>query len=217
VCEPTAETDFTDRIARRAPDFGLGPLTPERLAGLAGYLAELSRWRSATDLVGNLTEDALVDHALESAFGASLLPVDSRVLDIGSGAGFPGVPLAIFGRRVTLLEPRIRRAAFLRHVLRRLPGLNASVAAGRVERLPEGGYSAATARAVGKLARAVGEGNFLNENGLLLIWTGDPASLEAQLSPAFRPVRSVAIPQSRKRRIAVFEKCSTGNTGRSDG
>jgi 16S rRNA (guanine527-N7)-methyltransferase len=216
VCEPTGETEFAARIERRAPDFGLAPLPPERRDGLARFLSELARWKTATDLVGNLSEDALVDHALESAFGGRLLGGEDAVVDIGSGAGFPGVPLAIFGAAMTLLEPRSRRAAFLRHVLRALPGLNASVAAGRVERLPDGRYSAATARAVGGLGRAVGEGKFLNENGRLLVWTTDADNLKADLATAFRLERRIPIPQSRRREIAVFRKCSTGNIGVSD-
>jgi 16S rRNA (guanine527-N7)-methyltransferase len=213
VSEEETAPRFHRLLSRKAPEFGLA-LPEEAIRRLARHLAELSRWRGATDLVGRLSEEELAAHALESALGARLLSGAERLLDIGSGAGFPGLPLAILGFRVTLLEPRQRRAAFLRHVLRKIPGLNAEVRVARVEALSRAEFGAASARAVGDLGDLVGEGKFLEEGGKLLIWTaGNSLPARALPKEIFRPAGSLEIPGSRSRRILVFEKCSTGNTG----
>ena len=179
---------------------------------LVAFLGELSVWGEATNLVGNLSEEDLAFHCLESACGAELLEPGENVLDIGSGAGFPGIPLAIWRVRITLLEPRQRRAAFLRHALRVLgPGLNAGVRADRVEKLSEPAFDSATVRAVGGLGATVGEAKFLKPDGKLLIWTSDAAPFARDLAPVFRLESCRLIPTSRTRKIAVFRKCSTGN------
>ncbi len=207
------EARFLGLLAERAPEFALEGAEPGRFSRLARFLAELARWRHAADLVGRLSEEELSVHALESAFGARLLRQGERLLDIGSGAGFPGVPLAIFGLDTTLLEPRERRAAFLRHVLRAIPGLNARVRVARVEQLAEGPFDAASSRAVGNLGALVGKGEFLREGGKLLIWAAGAARPAQGLSSRhFRPLGEEPIPGSRSRRILLFEKCSTGNT-----
>ena len=189
------------------------PVSPERTELLVRYLAELSRWKAATNLVGDLSEEDLAFHCLESALGAGLLEPGERVLDIGSGGGFPGIPLAVWGVRVTLLEPRERRAAFLRHLLRAVPGLglNAEVRADRVEKLSGSTFDSATARAVGGLGARMGEANFLKPKGKLLIWTSDAAPYARELESVFRLEGSLPIAATRSREIAVFRKCSTGN------
>src|SRR5471032_302369 len=107
------------------------------LHALGRYLGELDAWRKRINLTGDLAPEDLCVHALESVAGVSLIPQGARVLDIGSGGGFPGVPLSIARPdiSVTLLEPRSRRASFLRHVVRTVPISNAQVLAERVENL----------------------------------------------------------------------------------
>src|SRR6516165_1988026 len=103
-------------------------LSPDGVDLLARYLAELDQWRRRVNLTGQLDAADLVAHAAEALLPADLLPRGGSLLDIGSGAGFPGVPLAIARRDVpvTLLEPRAKRASFLRHVIRILPLANAA-------------------------------------------------------------------------------------------
>src|SRR5690242_20598039 len=62
---------------------------------LARYLAELDSWRRRMNLTGKLSAPELADHVLESLAGNSLIAHGERVVDIGSGAGLPGVPIAI--------------------------------------------------------------------------------------------------------------------------
>ena len=206
---PSPPEAFRDLLAASAPAFGLS-LPPDIFDGLSRFLAELDRWRRAMDLTGPLTAPELADHALESALGANLLPPGASVLDIGSGAGFPGVPLAVCRPElsVSALEPRSKRSEFLRHVSRSVPVPNLEVVRGRLESLEGGPFGAATSRAVGHVAELAGEAPFLTPEGLLLVWTTDEEALSRELSPIFRLERVERVPGSRRRAIAVFRKAA---------
>ena len=72
-------------------------MTPvdERSDALRLYLEELTRWGARTNLVGSTEPDALRRHVEDSLAAADYLPEGSEIVDLGSGAGFPGVPLAL--------------------------------------------------------------------------------------------------------------------------
>ncbi|AHI02193.1 16S rRNA (guanine(527)-N(7))-methyltransferase RsmG [Kutzneria albida] len=110
-------------------------------------------------LIGPREVDRLWDrHVLNSAVLSELVPADCRVVDVGSGAGLPGIPLAIArpDLRLTLLEPMARRVAWLEEVVETL-GLAVDVVRGRAEEPPVrqrlGGSDAVTARAVAPMER----------------------------------------------------------------
>jgi 16S rRNA (guanine527-N7)-methyltransferase len=186
------------------------PLYEPALHALARYLAELDSWRRRINLTGDLAPEDLCVHALESAAGASLIPQGARVLDIGSGGGFPGVPLSIArpDLSVTLLEPRGKRASFLRHVVRTVPITNARVLAERVEDLNSEDYDASTCRAVGDLAEMIDGAPFLAPGGLLLAWTTESQQLAQALAPHFSLDRTHPLPGAARRAIALFRKQS---------
>jgi 16S rRNA (guanine527-N7)-methyltransferase len=175
---------------------------------MARYLAELDRWRRRINLTGALSAQELALHALESTLGASLIAHGARVIDIGSGAGFPGLPLAIVrpDLSVTLVEPRQRRAAFLRHSVRELLLQNTTVFQGRIEEVGGQTFDTATTRAVGGLPRWIGDAAFLKPAGTLLAWTTEPEKLEIGLAPLFSLETAVAIPGSALRKIAAYRK-----------
>jgi 16S rRNA (guanine527-N7)-methyltransferase len=113
-------------------------------------------------LIGPREVDRLWErHVLNSAVVGELLPRGARVVDVGSGAGLPGVPLAIVRPdvHVTLLEPMARRIAWLEEVVEEL-GLTATVHRGRAEerdvRAALGDADVVTARAVAPLAKLAG-------------------------------------------------------------
>lgn len=113
----------------------------------------------ARGVIGPREADRLWDrHVLNSAVLGELIPDGARVLDLGSGAGLPGIPLAIARPDLTvvLLEPMARRVAWLDEVVAEL-GLLVSVVRGRAEepgvRAELGGNDVVTARAVAPLGQ----------------------------------------------------------------
>ena len=136
------------------------PLSPQQLGRLLCYLAELQKWMRRINLVARDTSTAqLVElHFLDSLSMAPMLAGHPapHLLDIGSGAGFPGLVLAsIFpDSSFTLLEPRQKRAAFLRHVVRLLELPQVEVVEKRLEEFDatDKQYSQITGRAVAEPA-----------------------------------------------------------------
>ena len=121
-------------------------------------------------------------HLLNCAVVAELLPESGELVDIGSGAGLPGVVLAMLrpGIRVILLEPMLRRSAFLEECLTRLDLPNATVVRGRAEDMT-GVIKAdiATARAVAPLDRLAGwAAGLLRPGGEILAIKGQSAEQE---------------------------------------
>ncbi len=104
------------------------------------YLAELLKWNRRINLIARDTpaEEAIEIHFLDSL---TLLPLlrqaeePIHLLDVGTGAGFPGLVLAcaLPEARFTLMEPRQKRAGFLRHLIRTLGLTNTEVVADRIE------------------------------------------------------------------------------------
>lgn len=202
---PLRAEEFTRLILAASSQANL-PLPTASVALLARYLTELDRWRRAINLTGELSGPKLVEHTLESIAGSSLIPENANVIDIGSGGGFPGVPLAIArpDLTMTLLEPRKKRAAFLHHIARSVPVANASVLEARVEKLTSGAWSVATTRALGDLGRLLRSADFLRPESLLLCWTTEPKGISAVIAPLFATLRTEKLPG--RGVIAAFRK-----------
>lgn len=120
---------------------------------LAGYAELIGRYRKATNLTAAETPRSFLEnHVFDALQLLPWLPEEGRLLDIGSGAGLPGVPLAICcpGLQVTLAERRERRVAFLRIVASRLRLGNVTVEEATLspETLLSTGFEVVTGRAV---------------------------------------------------------------------
>src|SRR5207247_8469816 len=123
------------------------PLSPHTVARLVLYLQELVRWNAKVNLSG-LTEEAdiITKHFLDSLAAFKVLKVGPglirpgpglRVLDVGTGAGFPGLVLKLHDPElaVTLLEPSQTKAAFLHHMIGLLEVTGVSISIIRIEDL----------------------------------------------------------------------------------
>ena len=124
-------------------------------ARLEQYVRLLATWQRRLNLVGRASlADVWRRHVLDSAQLHPLLPPAARLLvDLGSGAGFPGMVLAIMGGpRVHLVESNQRKCAFLGEV-NRLTGAGARIHQGRIENLAPFDADVITARAVAPLDR----------------------------------------------------------------
>jgi 16S rRNA (guanine527-N7)-methyltransferase len=156
-----------DILAEGAAALGL-PLRPEQLAAFARYRDELLAWNRRVNLT-SINEPAEVEtrHFLDSLtcaaallarWGAALPMLPLRCIDVGSGGGFPGVPLklALPRLRVTLLEATGKKAEFLDHLIAALALSGVDAVAERAETLghaPEHreSYDAVFARALAPL------------------------------------------------------------------
>ncbi len=185
-----------DEVGRRlaAANFALTAADVERLAA---YLALLTRWNRVMNLTGIRELGELVDrHLIESI---ALMPLlrGERIADVGSGAGLPGLPLAILQpeRAFTLIESRAKRVRFLRQVVLELGLTNATVAHGRAEHLrPDRPFATVLARAVAPPAELLAICRDLTAPGsLLVLLTAAHLQREFEgLAPDFVPAASVA-------------------------
>ncbi len=133
-------------------------LTPLLIDQLSTFLALLLRWNGRTNLSAIRDPTAIVQrHFGESLFAATHLTPLGTLLDFGSGAGFPGIPIQLVHpqRKITLAESQGKKAAFLSEVGRVL-GLPCHVWPKRVEALPPGTHFDVVAlRAVDKMEEAL--------------------------------------------------------------
>jgi 16S rRNA (guanine527-N7)-methyltransferase len=117
---------------------------------VARYLDELVEWNRRMDLTAARSAEELVDLTLADAVAiAAVSPAQGSWVDVGSGAGAPGLILAMLlpGARFTLVEPRDRRVAFLRSAIGKFGLTNTVVERGRSDRLAEQKWDIAVSRA----------------------------------------------------------------------
>lgn len=135
-------------------------LSPTLLAQTSKYLNLLLKWNSKVNLTAvREPEEIIPRHFGESFFAARMLFPESRreaVIDVGSGAGFPGLPLAMLvpDAEMTLIESNGKKAAFLNEVIHALGLKNAKVFHGRAEAYTATA-SLATMRAVEKFEKTL--------------------------------------------------------------
>ncbi|HUB05613.1 MAG TPA: 16S rRNA (guanine(527)-N(7))-methyltransferase RsmG [Myxococcales bacterium] len=190
-------------------------LEPGQASRILAHLEELARWNQKHNLVGPGTlADWTERHSLDSLAAARFLPSGSVGIDVGSGAGFPGIPLAIARPdcQFTLVEPRMKRAAFLRSAIAKLDLKNVRVE-GRIQ-LRSRLFDFALSRAVWPLgewlsraAPLIGDGGraiaFLGRNPL-----PDERLAEEGARNGLRLVETVQYKAGKQpaREVAVFEK-----------
>jgi 16S rRNA (guanine527-N7)-methyltransferase len=149
------------------------------------YLSELKKWAGAYNLTGLRSDrDIVVKHFLDSVLFSKVLPEDLRsVADVGSGAGFPGIPLAIMRPDVSLIlmEPTEKKANFLRHICRTLHLGRTEVLQARIESVRGVKCDAAVTRALFTVSEFIGKArHLLNPGGVIVLSKGP--RLEAELS-----------------------------------
>lgn len=172
-------------------------LTQEQIQDLSCLLRELKRWNEKINLTGLKTDEAMVRVLLlgSAAFlSAHAFGGGERVMDLGSGAGFPGIPLKILSPAIdlTLVEAREKKVAFLKHLIRVLKLSDTRCLHARAEELARreemrGSFNLVTARAAGKLASVLKAASPLISEGGLFITTKGPG-YAARLSVATEAV-----------------------------
>jgi len=190
-------------------------LTPAQSGLLLQYLELLQRWNRKINLTAVRSEaDCVTRHFGESLFVTSWMHLHGRLLDVGSGAGFPGLALKIVcpELEVTLLEPVAKKRAFLKEVARTCGMKSVEVRGERLEGfvklIPSPTYDVVTSRAVGHLKTLLPLAvSCLRAGGHLCLWLGGEHSVERQdagLPISWQP--PVLIPISRERWIQIGTK-----------
>ena len=156
-------------------------LTEPEANSIDKYLDLLSKWQRSHRLVGSTSRPWLIENVvIDSLRFLEFIPTDARrVVDIGSGAGIPGIPIAVVRPSVEIMmvEAMRRRVSFLSTVIRELGLTNASVAESRVEQLGpeyERAFDIAVMRCAGTPASLVPRVMRLVKLGGTVVASGSP-------------------------------------------
>lgn len=193
-----------EKLQERVLEAGLKPLDSAALAKFDAYLELILRWNARTNLTGiRDVEGILRRHFVESIVCAQVLPVGiETLLDFGSGAGLPGIPVAICRTEiaVTLAESQSKKAAFLREVASTLK-IGGSVFGSRAETLSKH-FDCVTLRAVDRMEKAVAAAVTLVQPGgmlALMTTTTEFSKIVAEVPTLKWDEKGVLLPGSEQR------------------
>ncbi len=202
--DPTAAEQLNELLASA----GLPQLDAQLAGQFQQYLELLMRWNARLNLTAIREREGILSrHFVESIACARAVPEGvATLLDFGSGAGFPGIPIALCRPEiaVTLAESQAKKAAFLQEVLRNLD-MRANVRANRAEALGTR-FDCVTMRAVDRMERAVAAASSLVSAGgwLVLMVTGaELPNLQIAAGEAFEWKQVLKLPQSKDGLIAI--------------
>ena len=146
--------DLVSRLRSGADGLGLN-LDAEQIDRLMGYLELLDKWGRTYNLTAIRDRRSAVDRHLLDSLAVNAFLAGGRVLDVGTGAGLPGIPLAIVnpGMTFVLLDRSSKKIRFVRQAILSLGLKNAEAVAARVEDFaPEAPFDVVLARAFASLA-----------------------------------------------------------------
>ena len=180
---------FEEMIERAALEIGID-LSKGEIALFSQYYREILLWNKQISLVSikSLT-DIPIKHIIDSLTVAQFINKDdARLLDIGTGAGFPGIPLKIIksSLKVTLVDSYRKKVSFLKNVVRKLNLTDTVIINARIEHLKEnkkesGSYDVVVSRATFKLSQYLAEGvPFLSTDGMLIAMKGKSVTQELE-------------------------------------
>ena len=159
------------RVGEALLDAGI-ELVPEHVRTLTTYLNLLIKWNRVYNLTGIRDTAELVERHLAESLALAPLLHGTRIVDVGTGAGLPGIPLAIVepDRSFVLVESRAKRVRFLRHVAGTLRLPNVAIEHSRVEDLPcERPFDTVLARAVAPPRELITMTRHLTAPGTILL------------------------------------------------
>lgn len=199
------------RLNEKLAVAGLDLLDPALAARFGDYCSLLQRWNARINLTAIRDEEGILSrHFVESIACARALPAGiSTLLDFGSGAGFPGLPIALCRPEiaVTLAESQGKKAAFLREAVRVL-GVTTLVHSGRAESLTTR-FDCVTLRAVDKMDRAVqSAAKLVRPGGRLALMTTTAAlpALQSSAGADFSWTAAPLFPGNDDRQLALGKR-----------
>ena len=195
----------TAAIEEALQTYGIADPASDLADKISAYIDLLLKWNRRISLTTVTKPSEIVRfHFGESLFALSQLKFrESRLADVGSGAGFPGLPLAMAlpALKVTVIESNLKKCAFLAEVIRQLSISNATVAPRRMEELEASAqFDFVTARALGRLPELlVWSREHLATAGRVLLWLGEDDSREVGRSSGWKWEQPILIPGSKRR------------------
>lgn len=198
-------------------------LPPAAQEKLLAYAALLYKWNKTFSLTAMREEEKAVSHHLLDSLAILPFVAGGNLLDVGSGGGMPGIPLAIARSelQVTLLDSNSKKTAFLRQAVIELGLSNVAVHCGRVEQYdPAIRFAAITSRAFAELADFVSLSRHLLADcgswlGMKGVWPEDEI---ARLPSAVRVecVHRLAVPGvDGERHLVVMRRAGANDAGES--
>ena len=196
-------------IQRAAGEFQL-TIDSKQVQQIQQYTKLLLTWNEKVNLTAIRDPlEILYRHFCESMFGARLLPVENcRLADVGSGGGFPGIPLKIIrpDLQVFLIESNLKKATFLAEVVRDLHLTDIRVRVGRFEELGEevAPLDVVCSRALGGFANFLGwAGSPQIGTQKALLWLGGRDVDEVRAVPGWEWAEPTALPKSLQRYLLL--------------
>jgi 16S rRNA (guanine527-N7)-methyltransferase len=173
-------------------------LTDAQAGRLLQLLDELARWNQMYNLTGITAQPQMITHHLLDSLSVSADLAGERVADVGTGAGFPGLPLAVANphRHFTLIDATAKKLRFVSHAVQLLQLTNVSVLHARVEKMrPKEPFDTVVARAFAPLPRLLQSVSPLcGPRTRVLAMKGHPPAQElAALTAPWRVVRERAL------------------------
>jgi len=204
-------SQFIGQITRGVESLGQ-ELSLERVQKCARLLCELDRWGAHMNLTAIRTAEAMVSgHVLDSLAMRPLIS-GKTLIDIGTGAGFPGLPIAISepGLAVELLDSNARKIAFVQHMIGELEISNATAVRSRAENYAPGKrFDTVIARALASLPHLLElAGHLVVEEGVMLAQKGRyPAEELKEIPDAWKyKVTELAVPGLEARHVITLER-----------
>lgn len=200
--------EFDKALAAHADAFGVR-LGVDARAHLGEYFELVTRWSPRLHLVAPCAPSEFATrHVLESLFALPLLEEGARIVDVGSGAGLPVIPLLIARAdlKAVLVEASGKKSVFLREALSRLGRREAaSVVAERFENVGPPAADFLTCRALERFTEVLPElVSWASRVPTLLLFGGE--SLREQLEAAGRSFEAVRVPESERRFLFVVKR-----------
>jgi 16S rRNA (guanine527-N7)-methyltransferase len=201
-------------------------ITPsdEQINAFMRYLSELKKWNKAYNLTGlKNDEDIIIKHFLDSLLYLKAMPDETtRVADIGTGAGFPGIPSKLIRPEIEmyLIEPSGKKAAFLRHIIWQLQLKKIEVIEKRIEGLTVNqalpfAVDIAVTRALFDVGEFIKKASPIVKPGGTLILNKGPKALEeiAKLKNISCELMPVGLPLSEMKRHLVIIRLNAQQPG----
>lgn len=191
-------SDVSGLLSEGLKQLGMAP-SVSVVSRLETYMFELKKWNRVYNLTAlKSDEDIIIKHFLDSLLYLKIIPGGlCSICDAGSGAGFPGIPIAITtpGFNITLVEPSRKKCAFLRHIKQVLSLKNLEVIESRIEDVSGLTFDVVVTRALFSATDLIGKTrHLLKDNGLLVLNKGPKFEDEIRKLPSGIKYEVITIP-----------------------